>query len=60
MLLLYTEYNSLCYTIGPCWLSVLYIVVYIFWSKVSKLFLFIFLRNNYFYLLFIYFGYAGS
>ena len=21
------EYSSLCYTIGPCWLSILYIVV---------------------------------
>ena len=24
------EYNSLCYTVGPCWLSVLYIVACIF------------------------------
>ena len=23
------EYSSLCYTVGPCWLSILYIVVYI-------------------------------
>ena len=23
------EYNPLCYTVGPCWLSVLYIVEYI-------------------------------
>ena len=22
------EYSSLCYTVGPCWLSVLHIVVY--------------------------------
>ena len=22
-----TEYSSLCYTVGPCWLSTLYIVV---------------------------------
>ena len=25
-LLQYTEYSSLCYTIGSCWLSILYIV----------------------------------
>ena len=24
------EYNSLCYTVGPCWLSILCIVVCIF------------------------------
>ena len=23
------EYSSLCYTVGPCWLSILYIVVHI-------------------------------
>ena len=23
------EYSSLCYTVGPCWLSILYRVVYI-------------------------------
>ena len=25
-----TEYSSLCYTVGPCCLSILYIVAYIF------------------------------
>ena len=23
-----TEYSSLCYTVGPCWLSIVYIVLY--------------------------------
>ena len=23
------EYSSLCYTVGPCWLSILYIVMYV-------------------------------
>ena len=24
------EYSSLCYTVGPCWLSILYIIVCIY------------------------------
>ena len=30
------EYNSLCYTVGPCWLSVLCIIVCIFSSQGGK------------------------
>ena len=22
-----TEYGSICYTVGPCWLSILYVVI---------------------------------
>ena len=31
------EYSSLCYPEGPCWLSVLYIVVYICQSQTSNI-----------------------
>ena len=31
------EYNYLCYTVGPCWLSVLYIVVGICYSQTPNL-----------------------
>ena len=27
------EYSLLCYTVGPCWLSILYIVVCIYYSQ---------------------------
>ena len=31
------EYSSLCYPAGPCWLSILYIVVYICQSQTSNI-----------------------
>ena len=27
------EYISLCFRVGPCWLSILYAVVYIYWRR---------------------------
>ena len=41
------EYSSLCYIIGPCWLSALYVVVYIFKPQTNNLsLLFPFLFGN--------------
>ena len=32
-----TEYHSLCYTVDPCWLSILHITVFICWSQTPNL-----------------------
>ena len=32
-----TEYRSLCYAVGPCCLSILYIAVYIYYSQIPSL-----------------------
>ena len=31
------EYSSLCYTVDPCWLSILYIVLSIYLSQMNEI-----------------------